>query len=696
MRIRPLMTLMLLGGWALTAVAQTIPSAHLWILLPPDPAAQTAISHTPAELGISDRAMRRRAKVLPHDRLIDQTDLPIPDDILDRIRSTGARIRTVSRWLHAVSVEATPEQQRLLQTAVVGARIQPVAQFRRPAPQPSSAPFTGLAKSNRATTLRYGQSLTQVQNIEVTKLHDLGIIGSGVLIGMLDDGFNYHRIHPALRGIRVLAEYDFVQSDSNTSIAPGEYSSQGDHGAGTLSEIGAFAPGTMIGAAPGASFVLAKTEVDSVEIHAEEDNYVAALEWMERLGVDIASSSLGYRDFDASTYSYSYAQLDGRTTIVAQAAAVAARKGVLLSTAMGNEGYMVRDSTGTVVHVSGTIVSPADADSILGVGATTSDGELTAFSGTGPTADGRIKPDVVAQGAGIFWVDGMTTDGYRYVNGTSCSTPLVAGAAALILSAHPELTPMQVRAALMNNALHVNDGTWQTELYPNNYYGSGFINAYAAALSTGPLIASQPAVVAADSNYVLFTWMRSSAPLIPDSLVFVYTAPGIGFRRVPLQPTANPDEYRAVIPMQDVPAGAAGYFSLRDSSGATRTYPANAPDSLFVIQATPDSILAKLPTPDVPVFLPDSYTLRQNFPNPFNGVTTIGFDVPRTEAVELALFNILGQRVRTLWSGEVTPPSKVVTWDGRDNSGRPVATGVYFYRLKTPATTLTKKLLYLK
>ncbi len=696
MRIRPLITLMVLGGWVMTAFAQTIPSAHVWVLLPPDPAAQSAVSRSPADLGISDRAMHRRAKVLPPDRLIDNADLPIPAEILDRIRATGVRIRTVSRWLHAVSVEATPDQQRLLPSAVAGVRLVPVAEFRRPAPLPSAAPLTGLAKSGGISSLRYGQSLTQVENIQVTKLHDLGIIGSGVLIGMLDDGFNYHRIHPALRGIQVLAEYDFVQGDSNTSIAPGEYYEQGDHGAGTLSEIGAFAPGTMVGAAPGAAFVLAKTEVDSVEIHAEEDNYVAALEWMERLGVDIASSSLGYRAFDASTYSYSYGQLDGHTTIVAQAAAIAARKGVLLSTAMGNEGYTYRDSTGLIVHAPGTIVSPADADSILGVGATTANAVLTGFSGTGPTADGRIKPDVVAQGAGIFWVDGATTDGYRYVQGTSCSTPLVAGAAALILSAHPELTPMQVRAALMNNALHVNDGTWQTEMYPNNFYGAGFIQTFAAALSAGPLIASQPVVMVRDGHYVLFTWMRSTVPLVPDSLAFEYTAPGQGFHRVPLEATTNPDEYRAVIPVQDIPPGAAGYFVLRDSSGARRTYPANAPDSLFAVQATPDSLLAKLPTPDMPILVPATYVLRQNFPNPFNGVTTIEFDVPQTELVELALFDLLGRRVRTLWNGPVVPPSKVLTWNGRDDGGHPVATGVYFYRLKTPTSTLTKKLLYLK
>jgi len=132
-----------------------------------------------------------------------------------------------------------------------------------------------------------------------------------------------------------------------------------------------------------------------------------------------------------------------------------------------------------VLHEDTTLWSPADADSILAVGATASDFELASFSGCGPTADGRIKPDVVAQGLGVYWASG--TSSYSSVNGTSCSTPLVAGAAALIMSAHPTWDAQKVRSAILNTAVHYSDGTVQSTTYPNNYYGYGVVNALSAA-----------------------------------------------------------------------------------------------------------------------------------------------------------------------------------------------------------------------
>ena len=631
---------------------------------------------------ISPRALQRRAKVRPADRLIDETDLPVDPSLLSSIRSTGATVHTVSRWLNAVSVDGTPGQISAIQALPSVRAVAPVARYHRVSPSAGDLPAM-LPRATGALSYSYGSSLTQLSDMHAVELHDLGITGSGVLVAMLDDGFNNHTTHAALKSIHVVAEYDFVQRDSNTSIAPGEYAGEGNHGAGTLSAVGGFDPGKMIGAAPGAWFVLAKTEIDSVEIHTEEDNYVEALEWVERLGADIASSSLGYRVFDPPAASYSWSQLDGHTTIVARAAAAAAAKGLLLVTAMGNEGGAFKDSSGAVVHSDKTLVSPADADSIVSVGAASSLDVLAGFSGTGPAADGRIKPEVVAQGVSVYWVQGSTTNGYTFASGTSCSTPLVAGAAAMILSAHPELTPMQVRQALMNTARHISNGTWQTQVYPNNYFGSGFVHALNAALYYGPIASNQPTITHDATKYTVGIHIRSNAALVADSLRFCYRNPGGPFSVILLSPTGNPYEYAVQIPLAALTAGSVGYFAFTDSAGHSGRSPFNAPDSLFALGST---------TP----ITPGTYVLKQNYPNPFNGGTVITADISAAGSVDLTVYDLLGRNVVTLFHGTAAPPALTVHWDGRNTAGRPVATGTYLCRFTTPAGIFLRKMLYLR
>jgi serine protease AprX len=548
---------------------------HMWVFFR-DKGTTTLQSTNPALLGISERALKRRAKVLPPDRLIDQLDLPISETSITQIKQTGAKIRTVSRWLNAVSVESTPIQLQLLNALPIVAASEPVARFKRSRPHPSSIPLPSLPKTSSTQGLDYGPSATQLTNIKVVDLHAAGVNGAGVLIGMIDDGFNNYRVHDALKNIKIIATYDFIHNINDVSHQPWEDPIQGEHGAGTLSAVGGFAPGQLIGAAYGASFLLAKTEMDSsgnsYDFNSEEDTYVAALEWAERLGADITSSSLGYKNFWSSP-TYTTSDMNGRTTKVAQAAAVAARKGVLVVTAMGNDYH-------NLLYADTTLESPADADSIISVGATSSDGELAAFSSCGPTADGRIKPEVVAQGVTVYWADGNSTTSYNYVQGTSCSTPLVAGAAALILSAHPELTNMQVRNALLFTASHIDDGTIQTTTYPNNYYGYGFVDAYAAA----------------------------------------------------------------------------HYY---------------------------DKVA------------PERYKLSQNYPNPFNGTTIISLAVPKSTDVDLSVFNLLGQHIKTIFHGWILS-EETKSWDATDEQGHYVASGIYFARLKSPDAVLSIKMLLIK
>jgi subtilisin family serine protease len=571
--------------------------AHYWILFLKK---EVPASISPQALGISERALHRRAKSLPANQLIDEYDYPVSSAAIAQIESCGVTVRFASRWLNAISVEATQKQVQTL-SAVPHVKIIPVKKLtRHPIVSSDSiqvvsslskiSSTTSISKKS-GTTLDYGSSLTQLSNIKVTNLHALGVIGNGVVIGMLDNGFNNYRTHPALKSINVLATHDFIHNIDDVTKQSWEISGQGDHGEGTLSAVGGYDPGNMIGAAFGASFILAKTEMDSsgnsYDYHSEEDTYVAALEWMEQLGVDITSSSLAYKEFSDTTLngtgSYTWQNLDGRTTKVAQAAIIAARKGVLVVTAMGNEGYQSGKGT-SVLHEDTTLWSPADADSILAVGATASDFELASFSGCGPTADGRIKPDVVAQGLGVYWASG--TSSYSSVNGTSCSTPLVAGVAALIMSAHPTWDAQKVRSAMLNTAVHYNDGTVQSATYPNNYYGYGVVDALSAA------------------QYGNDTSVWATSPI--------------------------------------------------------------------------------------------TYKLYSNFPNPFNSDTKIWFDMPEVGTVAIDVYNILGQHVKNIFSGTASRETIKTNWNGTNEQGRAVASGIYIYRITTNGFSASHKMLYLK
>jgi serine protease AprX len=650
------------------ASAQSSSLQRMWVFFR-DKGTTTLQSTNPALLGISERALKRRTKVLPPDRLIDQLDLPVSEAVIVQVKQTGVKIRTLSRWLNAVSVEGTQQQIQAVNKLLPVAATEQVAVMNHPRPVPSSSipPTPPFKKASGSQGLDYGPSATQLTNMKVVDLHAIGVTGTGVLIGMLDDGFNNYRTHEALKNIKIVADSDFIHNISDVNRQSWENSEQGNHGAGTLSAVGGFAPGQLIGAAYGASFLLAKTEMDSsgssYDFNSEEDTYVAGLEWAERLGADITSSSLSYKEFWSSP-TYTTSDMNGRTTKVAQAAAIASRKGVLVVTAMGNDGYAT-GAKGSFVYADTTISSPADADSIIAVGNTTSDGELNPNSSTGPTADGRIKPEVVAQGTGIYWADGSSITSYNYVQGTSCSTPLVAGAAALVLSTHPKLTPMQVRQALLNTATPSAFRTSQNAVYPNNYYGWGFVDALNAATYFGPVFSNVPLIVQTTTGFTITTMIVSEYELYPDSIFYYYRYDDTSaYSHAQLFPTMNPNEYSTSISPSPNNSFPSGYFVAHEEFGKPR-------------------------------YTPTSFVLMQNYPNPFNYGTTIKFELPIAAEVELAVFNLLGQRIKTIFQGKVKTVG-INQWDGTNDHGCPVATGVYFARLKTLDKMFSIKMLLIK
>jgi subtilisin family serine protease len=230
-----------------------------------------------------------------------------------------------------------------------------------------------------------------------------------------------------------------------------------------LSVLGGYAEGELVGPAFAATFLLAKTEDTESETPVEEDNWAAAAEWAEAAGADVISSSLGYLGFDSPFADYSFQDMDGETAVTTIAAEMAAERGVVVLVAAGNAGFHPEHNT---------LGAPADGKLVLSIGAVDSFGLRADFSSVGRTADGRIKPDVMAQGVLVKGVDPATRDQYVLANGTSFSCPLAAGVAALVLQAHADWSVARVRSSMRSTA--------ERRVRPNRLMGWGIINALKA------------------------------------------------------------------------------------------------------------------------------------------------------------------------------------------------------------------------
>lgn len=382
---------------------------------------------------LSARALVRRSR---QHISIDSTDLPVNPAYADSVLKTGAvRLVYTLRWLNGMvietgdsnaleKIERMPFVKKLEKgaprtTPPVG---QPGHKF-RPESEPA-APAT-----LRTTGIDYGVAYTQIHLHQGEYLHNKGMRGEGMLIALLDEGFSAADQNRAFAWLR--SHSKITATRDLTDGSPNVYHS-GDHGSRCLAILAASLPGEMTGTAPEAAYILLRTEDNSAELPVEESNWAAAAELADSLGADLISSSLGYNTFDNPVYDHTYAQLNGRTTLIAQAASMATRKGLLVVSSVGNEGNTAWKY----------LLTPADTDSILSVGAVNQQGQVAAFSGFGPAADGRIKPEVAALGIGTALVlaDGNVTGG----NGTSYACPVIAGLAACLWQAFPRSTNQEI------------------------------------------------------------------------------------------------------------------------------------------------------------------------------------------------------------------------------------------------------------
>jgi serine protease AprX len=401
------------------------------------------------------KALERRAKVGMEKAAF--VDLPVRDSYVSAVRQLGGQLRRVSHWLNAASFNVDLGSLDAIAALPFVKAISPVAGYTAPKVEIGSPPLRKPIDIESQTALDYGPALGQLTMINVPAAHVAGYDGTGVLVCMMDTG--YRKDHTAFADAfsegRVVAEHDFIFNDGNTQDELEDVAGQHNHGTYTWSTLGGAAPGNVYGPAYKAEFLLAKTEDMRSETAVEEDNWVAGMEWADSYGADVISSSLGYSDW------YTTSDYDGNTCVTTIAADIAASLGIVVCNSLGNNG-----------NYPTSLNAPADADSILSVGAVGSTEVIASFSSRGPTFDGRTKPEVCAQGVNTRCATATSTISFGYINGTSLSCPLVGGAAALVIQAHPTWTPMMVREALMQTA--------DNAATPDNTYGWGIIDVMAA------------------------------------------------------------------------------------------------------------------------------------------------------------------------------------------------------------------------
>lgn len=411
-------------------------------------------NHSPYSLSkptayLSEKAIARRNR---QNIAITENDLPVNPQYINELKTLGAIIINQSKWFNAATVSLN---DTLLFDRISGLSFvkkiellsTPSSKIIKPKYKDEQNSAKNISevndsKSPQSNVFSYGPSLAQAHQIGMDCMHNRGFQGQGMTIAYMDDGFFRADSLPAFDSLRannqILGTYDFV---TNNSYVYHDEDMNLSHGMNTLSCSGGNLPGRIVGTAPKAKFWLFVTEDYYSESWQEETNWAVAAEFADSVGVDVINTSLGYaRNMTNSAQNYTYADMNGHTTIISQSATLASRKGIAVVVSAGNSG-------GAPWY---KITAPADADSILTVGAVDSIGFIAGFSSRGPTADGRIKPNVCARG-----VDAVVASPFGDVwteSGTSFSSPITAGAVACLWQAHPTATNMQVLDAVMRSA----------------------------------------------------------------------------------------------------------------------------------------------------------------------------------------------------------------------------------------------------
>ena len=650
---------------------------------------------------VSGRSLERRSKVMPANELVGYEDLPLFGGYVHQVSAGVLKIRHELRWFNAVSAEVTEQQLyslagidfikniELVERMIKNKNCSEEASALNNMPWDVNSGDRPLVDSLNYGT---GPALIQITQIHVNDVHNQGIFGQGVLIANFDVGFK-NQTHEAFTTLpmKILKQFDFQLN------IPYAGNVSGGHGTSTLSLVGGYKPGQMIGPAFRSAFMIARTEVDSFERPIEMDHWTAAAQWADSSGADIITSSLGYLAFDSGYASYTWSDMNGNTLPVTLAAKWAARHGIVVCNSAGNNGQNISHNT---------LNAPADADSIITVGAVTSDGTFASFSSVGPTTDtpARIKPDVLAMGSGNYVADINGNTSYSTGSGTSYSCPLTAGVAGLMLSANKNLTPLQVRGILRKFA--GNNGS------PNNTLGWGLINAQSSVDSARKLDNIQPVIqhtppFTSTSN----TGTITIKSVIKDNGIIRYTwtpeAPRLYYRKNSgsgwsaysgiTQSEVSADTFYFAIPGSSHGTSVEYYFAAQDIAmpvpymvtlppGGSGINPpgSTAPQTRFAFLVGTSSVISN-------GTIPDEFKLYDNYPNPFNPGTTIRFALKEARFVNIKIFDITGREVKRLIGENLPAGDYSVKFDAVK-----LSSGIYFYAIEAGDFRDVRRMTFIK
>jgi len=441
---------------------------HAWIYFTDKPNVSSSIAN-PSTI-LTQKAIQRKTR---HGISIDTRDVPMNQNYVAQIKAqAGITYKTQSKWFNCVHVTGFESDINALISLSFVDRVD----FADPTKM-AQQPYRDKFVETTTPPLTYGSATNQIDMIGLDELHNSGNTGTGVTIAVTDSGFpnvDTHSGFSQLRGNNGIAGgYDFVA---------GNNSFYGDHwhGARVLSIMAAQETGNFQGSAPDAQYYLFRTEDAATETPVEMSYWVAAAERADSLGVDVMNVSLGYLTFDNANENLTYADMDGQSAFISRGANVASEKGMIVVVSAGNSGNSTNHPY---------IAAPADADGAFSIGAVNSSLQKAGFSSIGPTADNRLKPNVMAQGSGTALINenGTLVSG----SGTSYSAPLISGAMACLLQAFPNLTPQQIITTVEQSADNFNT--------PNNDYGYG-IPDFGAVFNT---LSNQQIAINGDFNYYI-------------------------------------------------------------------------------------------------------------------------------------------------------------------------------------------------
>lgn len=417
----------------------------------------------PAEF-LTQRALDRRNK---QGIAINITDIPIDPAYVQGVANTGAKVIIQVKWINAIIIET--ELQSVLDDVNALAYVSAIEPTNKRSSTNKSKVIDKFAVEDSAPIKSaqvdpvYGEAFNQIDMVNGVALHDAGFKGEGMVIAILDAGFLNVDVRTIFQSLRdngqILGTRNFVDPESDVY---GFHS----HGTLVLSVMGGSLPGVFLGTAPEADYWLLLTEDVGSEFLIEEYNWIAGAAFADSVGADVINSSLGYTEFDDATYDHPYGDFDGNTIEVTKAADLAASKGIIVVNSAGNSG----DDPWKY------LIAPADGDSVFTIGAVDAGGIITGFSSYGFESDPRVKPNIVAQGGSTVLANEYIDD-IKTANGTSFSSPLIAGMMACLWQAIPNANNMDVIYAVEQSASQY--------LNPDNQYGYGIPDFDAARIYLG-------------------------------------------------------------------------------------------------------------------------------------------------------------------------------------------------------------------